>query len=171
MKKDFNYCPNCASKEVVFDQRKLNCPSCDMEYYHNVASATAVILRKDDEILFIVRNREPEKGKLDLPGGFTDPNETAEEACVREIKEELNIDLPKENLTYLISQANTYEYKTIVYKTCDLIFEAKFPDGAVIVKEDEEVADVKWIKLKDIDLLQIGFVSLRKAVEYYLTKN
>lgn len=171
MKKTFNYCPNCASKDISFDYRKLTCNSCEMEYYHNVASATAVILRKEDEILFLVRNREPEKGKLDLPGGFTDPGETAEECCVREIKEELNIDLPHENLTYLMSQANTYEYKTIVYKTCDLIFEAQFPSGAIIEKEDDEVAEIKWINLKDIDLLQIGFVSLRKAVEQYIKQN
>ena len=139
-----------------------------MVYYQNVATATAVILRKDDEILFTVRNREPQKGKLDLPGGFTDPDETAEKSCQRELKEELNLDIPLENFKYLLSQPNNYEYKTIPYKTCDLIYEATFPIGTELVIEEDEIEAVKWIKINEINLNEIGFVSLRKAVEYYI---
>lgn len=166
--KSFNFCPNCASKNISFDFRRFTCNDCEMVYYQNVATATAVILHKDDEILFTVRNREPQKGKLDLPGGFTDPDETAEKSCQRELKEELNLDIPLENFKYLLSQPNNYEYKTIPYKTCDLIYEATFPIGTELVIEEDEIEAVKWIKINEINLNEIGFVSLRKAVEYYI---
>lgn len=166
--KSFNFCPNCASKDITFDFRKFTCTDCDMVYYQNVATATAVILRKGDEILFTVRNREPQKGKLDLPGGFTDPDETAEQSCQRELKEELNLDIPLENLKYLLSQPNNYEYKTIPYKTCDLVYEAIFPEGVNLQIEEDEILEVKWINIKDINLDEIGFVSLRNAVKYYI---
>lgn len=168
MKKSFHYCPNCGSEDITFDFRKFVCHSCEMVYYQNVATATAVILRRNDEILFTVRNKEPEFGKLDLPGGFTDPDETAEQTCQRELKEELGIEIPLENFTYLLSQPNNYEYNTIPYKTCDLIYEAIFPTDKDLVIEEEEIQAVKWMKLNEIDLNQIGFVSLRKAVEYYI---
>lgn len=170
MNKTFNYCPNCASKDIAFDFRKFECHTCGMVYYQNVATATAIILRRNDEILFTVRNREPQKGKLDLPGGFTDPNETAEETCLRELKEELNLDLPKENIRYLLSQPNDYEYKTIPYKTCDLVFEATFPTNAKLQLEEDEIAAIRWVKMKDINLDEIGFVSLRNAVAYYINQ-
>lgn len=166
--KTFKFCPNCASNNINFDFRKFSCNDCNMVYYQNVATATAVILRKEDQILFTVRNREPQKGKLDLPGGFTDPDETAEQSCQRELKEELNLELPLENFKYLLSQPNNYEYKTIPYKTCDLVYEATFPIGTNLVIEEDEIAEIKWIKIAEINLDEIGFVSLRKAVEYYI---
>lgn len=168
MKKSFNYCPNCSSRNITFDFRKFNCNDCKMVYYQNVATATAVILRRNDEILFTVRNKEPEFGKLDLPGGFTDPNESAEETCQRELKEELGIDIDLSNFKYLLSQPNDYEYKTIPYKTCDLIFEVTLSNDVEFKLEEDEIIAVKWIRLNEIDLDKIGFISLRKAVDYYI---
>lgn len=166
--KTFKLCPNCGSKNISFNFRKFDCNDCEMVYYQNVANATAVILRKDDEILFTVRNKEPQKGKLDLPGGFTDPDETAEQSCQREIKEELNLDISIQDFKYICSQPNDYEYKTIPYKTCDLIFEATFPFGTELELEKEEIADVKWIKISEINFDEIGFKSLRNAVKFYV---
>lgn len=166
--KSFHYCPNCRSENISFDYRKFECSDCQMVYYQNVATATAVILRRNDEILFTVRNREPEFGKLDLPGGFTDPDETAEQTCQRELKEELGITIPLSNFKYLMSQPNHYEYKTIPYKTCDLIFEATFPEDESIEIEKDEIQEIRWIKLNEIEINAIGFVSLRKAVAFYI---
>ena len=166
--KTFKFCPNCKSDTIAFDFRKFECYDCNMVYYHNVASATAVILRKGEEILFTVRNREPQKGMLDLPGGFVDPNESAERGCQRELKEELNLDIPLENFNYLLSQPNDYEYKTIPYKTCDLVFEAHFPEEAELEIELDEISSIKWVNINEINLDDIGFLSLRNAVKWYI---
>lgn len=167
MIKSFKYCPNCGNSINQFDFRRMSCSICDLVYYQNVAAAVAVILKKDDKILFTVRNKEPKKGMLDLAGGFTDPDESVERTCQREIQEELGVTIPLENFNYFISRSNDYEYKGIPYKTCDLAFIADFPDEEIIL-EKEEIADVKWISIKDIKLEEIGFDSLRSVVETYI---
>jgi len=166
----FKFCPNCASQNIEFeDNRRFECFDCGMVYFQNVAAAVAVIMERNKEILFTVRNREPKLGMLDLPGGFTDPDENAEETCARELKEELGIDIPPEDFKYFKSQPNNYLYKGIPYKTEDLVFTAKFPENAEFKLEESEIQEIKWIKKSEINLEEIGFDSLRKAVEEYLT--
>ena len=78
--KIFEYCPSCKSSDIEFDDiKQFKCNACSFTYFHNVATAAAVILEYEQKILFIKRAKEPQKGKLDLPGGFIDPNETAED--------------------------------------------------------------------------------------------
>ena len=119
--KMFNYCPSCRSSDIVFDNnKKFICRDCSFTYYHNVAAAVATILQFDNKIVLIKRAKEPAKGKLDLPGGFVDPKESAEDAVIREIKEELQIDIRE--LKYLGSYPNIYKYRDVLYHTCDLFF-------------------------------------------------
>ena len=49
------------------------------------------LILQDNNILLIKKNGGPYDGKLDLPGGTIEFNETPEEALVRELKEEVGI--------------------------------------------------------------------------------
>ena len=54
----------------------------------------AAIIKKDNLYLVAQRNRDKHMGlKWEFPGGKVDPGETLQEALVREIYEELNIDI------------------------------------------------------------------------------
>ena len=165
----FKFCPNCASQNIEFENhRRFECFDCGMVYFQNVAAAVAVIMEKEGKILFTVRNREPKLGMLDLPGGFTDPDESSEETCARELKEELGIEIATESFHYFKSQPNNYLYKGIPYKTEDLVFTAQLPDNAEFKLEESEIQSVKWIEKEKINLEEIGFDSLRNAIEEYL---
>src|SRR5208337_1820480 len=87
----FQYCPRCGKKGFAFDGEKaFNCPVCQFRYYINACSAVAAILVQPDGSIILTRRKfEPRQGFLDLPGGFVDPNERAEDAVRREILEEL----------------------------------------------------------------------------------
>jgi len=50
------------------------------------------IIIKDNKILLIKRRNNPFKNNWALPGGFVEYNEKCEDAVVREIKEETNLD-------------------------------------------------------------------------------
>jgi ADP-ribose pyrophosphatase YjhB (NUDIX family) len=90
--------------------------------YHNCA-AVAVVIRCGDEVFLTKRNQNPKIGKLDLAGGFTDPKESAENTCARELWEELRLEIDTKKLKFLMSLPNVYHYKEIDYNTLDLFFE------------------------------------------------
>ena len=117
MENIFTYCPHCGSKDIEFPNLvRFLCHHCGFVYYHNIAAAVAVIFRREREILFAVRNIDPDKGKLDLPGGFIDPDENAEAAACREVNEELGLEITPSQLKYVTTQPNHYLYKNIPYR-------------------------------------------------------
>ena len=52
-----------------------------------------ILLNNDKKLVLIHRKNPPFQGELALPGGFVDVGETVEHACVREAKEETNINV------------------------------------------------------------------------------
>ena len=165
----FKYCPNCGSQNHTFKNTHLfECKDCDFVYYHNMAAAVMVIIESDGKFLFTVRNNEPAKGKLDFPGGFVDPGETAAEAVIRELKEELNLDLKEEDLEMIDSEANDYEYKNIPYRTLDIIFKTKLPKDTELTIEDSEIQEFMWLSKDEVDVSKIGFKSMLKVVKKHV---
>lgn len=63
------------------------------DYKYPALTADAVIRYKKSNLVLIRRKNPPFKGKLALPGGFVDKRETPEQACIREAKEETNLDI------------------------------------------------------------------------------
>jgi len=161
----FNYCPACRSSDISFgDMKKVSCRDCSFTYYHNVAAAVAVILEYDNKIVLIKRAKEPGKGKLDLPGGFVDPKESAEEAVIREIKEELRIVLKEPR--YLGSYPNIYKYQDVFYNTCDLFFYSKI-DAPPADFDKTEIAELVLINPLEIPDDKIAFESVKMGLNKF----
>lgn len=170
---NFNFCPNCGKSSIKYlDNKKWFCVDCGFDLYNNVASAVGVILiDKDGFILFEKRAKDPRKGFLALPGGFCDQDENAENAVIRECIEETGI--KPENVKYLCSFPNDYEYKTIKYKTCDLFFTAKIDlsfKESKLLKQETEVINFEFCKvcsIKDIESLPLAFNSAKEALTFW----
>jgi NAD+ diphosphatase len=167
----FTFCPNCKSENITFEKLvKFHCKDCDFQYYHNIAAAVAVVFTFEDKILFSVRKVNPDKGKLDLPGGFIDPSENAEQAVCREIKEELGLYLDITQLKYITTAPNNYLYKNVPYRTMDIFYEVALKSDQVAVAAEDEIESLIWIKKSKIELNEIGFVSIRKVInKFYLS--
>lgn len=164
----FRYCPRCAAPDPQFlEGKKILCPSCGFQIYHNTAAAVAVLIRRDESYVFLRRARDPGIGLLDLPGGFVDPGESAEEACRREVREEIGAEL--EGLRLLTSAPNTYPYKGIAYNTCDLLFLADCHTRNFRRQEDE-VREILLLRPEKVPLEELAFDSIRNMLAPLLPK-
>ncbi|WP_236688001.1 NUDIX hydrolase [Photobacterium angustum] len=163
------FCPQCGKSSLTRSSNKqFTCSECDFTYFHNPAAAVMVALSYEDELLVAIRGRNPGLGLWDLPGGFVDPNESLEQAVIREIQEELNLTLT--DFTYQGSFSNTYCYKNIEYKTCDTFFSHQLLDKPTLIAQDD-VADLLWVKKQDIKLENFAFPSTQRAVELWLNNH
>ena len=166
----FTHCPICGSKQFEINgERSRHCSDCGFTYYANASAATAAIITNSKgEILLATRAFEPVKGKLDLPGGFVDMNETAEEALIRELKEELNIDVC--NPQYLFSLPNEYNFSGLTIHTLDMFFKIEIDDD-IRIKTDDDVASAQFYDLKLVNIEDIGLNSIKKAINKLKTQN
>ncbi|MEM3743987.1 MAG: NUDIX hydrolase, partial [Candidatus Methanomethyliaceae archaeon] len=63
------------------------------EYPERPLVGVGVILIRDRQILLVKRGHEPNKGLWSIPGGLIKLGETAEEAAIREVKEETGLEV------------------------------------------------------------------------------
>lgn len=168
----FNFCPECGSKKIqtLLNGRQWFCPDCGLELFNNIASAVGVILENEKhEILFERRAKEPRKNFLAFPGGFCEPDEEPEKSVMRECSEEIGV-VP-EKIKFVGAFPNTYVYKKIIYKTCDMFYSASLPSGFEFKTQKSEVISLEWVKvesLADIEKIPLAFESAKKALLKYL---
>jgi NADH pyrophosphatase NudC (nudix superfamily) len=167
--KVLKYCPSCGSGLFKADSAKsFKCESCGFKFFINSAAAVAAVIENEEgRILLTVRGVEPAIGTLDLPGGFVDPMESAEEALKRELKEELNLEIT--GLNYLVSYFNEYIYNDYSVFTTDLGYACKVKSFDNI-KVDDDIADFQFFSPKDIDFNKISSNSIKKILKFYLSE-
>lgn len=105
----------------------------------------ALIYLKDKKILSTVSKG---KDKYYLPGGKRELNENDAETLIREIKEELTVDIIPNTITYygtFKAQAHGKAEGITVKMSC---YKAEF-EG--LLKEDSEISEIVWLTYNDID--------------------
>lgn len=96
-----------------------------------------------------------------MPGGFVDLNETGEEAVIREVKEETNLDVT--DTQYLFSIPNIYVYSGFEVHTLDLVYLCKVDDISGLRAEDD-VANLQFINIKDLNSDLFGLHSVKEVI-------
>lgn len=160
----FKFCPKCGSVGFVEnDPRSKCCKNCGFTFYLNAATAvSALILNEKGEMLMCRRAFEPYKGTLDMPGGFAEFDETAEEALKREVREEVCAEVVE--MQYFMSAPNQYPYSDMVVRTLDLAFFCKVKtfDG---LKACDDASEILFLPLAELDISAIHLKSLRLFAE------
>jgi len=163
----FRYCPKCGSEYFEINNFKSkHCSNCGFTYYQNPSSATAAfILNSEGKLLVVRRGKEPAKGTLDLPGGFVDNAESAEQGIIREIKEETGLDISQ--VEYLYSIPNVYPYSGMKINTLDMFFLCHAGENAQVQAADD-AAECMWLPLREVYVERFGLRSIREAVHRFL---
>lgn len=108
------------------------------------APCAAVVIVRDGQILLGKRAKEPYAGWWEVPGGFVERGEHPAEAAVREVQEELGVNV---DLTGLVG---IYLETTAAGETLQVtVYEGTTPDE-VAIPDHEEMADWAWFVPEDI---------------------
>ncbi|MFR9620892.1 MAG: NUDIX domain-containing protein [Rikenellaceae bacterium] len=162
----FHHCPKCGGEFVDNNVKSKRCAACGFVYYFNPSAATVAIIRNDEgAILVTTRAHAPAAGSFDLPGGFVDSFESAEESICREVGEECNLEVF--DTRYLFSLPNLYRYSDFDVHTLDMFFECRV-SGLDCLRAADDVAALQFISPADIDLSLFGLVSVREGLGRYL---
>ena len=155
----FQYCPLCGSELKIKKEEgrdRLFCPRCNWIKYENpLPSAAALVRNNDGEILLVRRGVEPGKGQWALPSGFVEIEETPEEACLRELKEETGLE------GEILRLIGVYTQKSRVYKKVLIIGYEVEAQGTLTPGSDSLSA--KFFSLAEIP--EIAFSSHRAIIK------
>ncbi|MBR0272968.1 MAG: NUDIX domain-containing protein [Bacteroidaceae bacterium] len=175
----FQFCPKCGSPHFVeHNGKSKHCEDCGFTYYINPSAATVALiertrptdqslLNRQIEWLCVRRAKEPAKGTLDLPGGFSDLYETSEEGVIREVKEETNLDV--ERTEFLFSIPNQYVYSGFTVHTMDMFYRCVVSDTSG-ARAADDASELLWLRPEDIRPEDFGLLSIRKGVSLLLER-
>lgn len=157
------YCSKCGSKNTSYrPNNSLYCFDCHFQSFINEVSAVACVIQNSNgAILLTERKNAPQAGKYDLPGGFVDLGEKAEEAVCRELNEELSITVT--DIQYISSYPNEYIYSGITVYTLDLCFLCKI-DSFENLQAKDDVQSFQFCSIENINLEDIAFNSVRNIL-------
>lgn len=172
----FVFCPVCGSRHWVEHNVKSKCcGDCGFVYYANPCSATVAFMVRPShgagselEMLVVRRAKEPAKGTLDLPGGFVDMYETAEEGMRREIMEETGLQV--DTVSYQFSIPNLYLYSGMTIHTLDMFYLVNMAPDAV-ARAADDAAECMWLPLSQVRPEEFGLQSIGQGVTRFLQEN
>ncbi len=129
------YCPNCGARtEVVEAGLSRLCPRCGRSHFPRTDPVVIMVVQHDDQLLLGRRLGWP-AGRYSLLAGFVAAGETPEEAVVREVREEADIET--DHPRYVAAQPWPFPASLM------LGFASVSPGGEPHA-DDGEMADVRW---------------------------
>lgn len=166
----FHFCPICGSDSFCQDSEKsLRCSDCGFELFLNPAAATvAVIIDNDGRLLVVRRRRDPARGTLDLPGGFCDVGESADDGVRREVMEETGLNVG--NVEFLFSRPNSYRYSGIDIPTTDMFFLCHVT-STVEPHAMDDAEEVIWMPIDKLNPADFGLNSIREGIRRIIQEN
>lgn len=162
----FKFCSNCGGNDwIAHSVREFQCGPCGHRHFiTSIPAAVALLLDAQDRILIIRRAHEPGLGRLGLPGGVIEPEETGEMAAARETQEEVGLALPASAFTYLASLNNRYLFQGYEWPTIDLCYVARVESFNAVVMQPAEVMETLVCALADVPLADFAFESNAEAI-------
>ena len=135
------YCSICGSKNTFnLAEGAFECSCNQLPKYPTISPCIITLIHDDDKIL-LGRSKYFPQNMYSTLAGFIEAGESAEEALVREVKEEVNVAVS--NITYHSSQSWPFPSQLMLGYMCKY-------DAGKIVLNDAELEDAKWFSIDDL---------------------
>ncbi|MFZ2853617.1 MAG: NAD(+) diphosphatase [Rhodocyclaceae bacterium] len=155
-RKHHRFCGQCAAATVVKPgELAMQCPSCQLIVYPRISPAVMVLVRDGDKLL-LARSAHFKPGVFSALAGFVEPGETLEECAIREVREEVGIEIA--NLRYFHSQSWPFPNSLMVAFFADYA-------GGTIQPDPNEIEAAAWFSLDALPLLPEPISISRRLID------
>lgn len=154
--KNHRYCGRCGELTTIkTGEFAMLCSACNLLAYPRISPAVMVLISRDDELL-LARSHHFKPGVFSALAGFVEAGETLEQCAVREVREEVGIEIT--NLRYFGSQSWPFPDSLMV------AFFADYADG--IIKADQsEIEAAEWFLRSALPTLPEPLSIARQLIE------
>lgn len=130
------YCGKCGTPtRIKIDERAIICPVCNTVFYPKISPAVIVAITCRDKIL-LAHNANFPGHWYSLVAGYADVGESLEETLIREVKEEVGLDI--RNIRYYKSQPWPLSGSLMIG------FVAEADDTQAVIIDNKEIAEAGW---------------------------
>lgn len=141
-KQQHRFCGQCGRPSTrVSSEFAMQCEPCRLRFYPRISPCIIVLITRGREVLLAQGEKHREQGWYSTLAGFIESGESAEQAVIREVKEEVNVDV--KNIQYLNSQAWPFPNQLM------LGFHAEYAGGDIIPAAGE-IADAQWFSIDEL---------------------
>ena len=133
---EHRFCSRCGTKSTFQkSERAIRCPACDLTVYPKISPAVIVAITCNDKIL-LAKGTHYRFNFYSLVAGYADIGESLEQTVIREVKEEVGIEIT--NLRYYGSQPWPFSSSMMVG------YFAEADDQQPIIVDPKELYDAQW---------------------------
>ena len=153
--RNHRFCGRCATPtEVSPGERSRRCPNCGLQAFPRLAPAVIALVEDDAGRVLLARNAHWPAAMFSCLAGFVEPGESAEAAVVREVREEVGVEVG--DLRWFASQPWPFPHSLM------LGFHARYLSGEVVV-DGEEISEAAWFEPSDLPELP-GPISIARRL-------
>jgi NAD+ diphosphatase len=142
------------------NERAMKCPSCSLLAFPRLAPAMITLVTRGDEALLArgVQFRGPMYSCL---AGFVEPGESLEGAVVREVREEVGVEVT--NVRYQGSQPWPFPHSLMVG------FRAEWAGGDIVC-DPTEILDAQWYRRDELPNIPPSISIARKLIDAWIAE-
>jgi NAD+ diphosphatase len=155
------FCSRCGIPlRTMTTERAKECPHCGLLHFARLSPAIIVLVARGRELL-LARSRHFLPGMYSVLAGFVEPGESLEEAVVREVKEEVGLEI--KDIRYFGSQNWPFPHSLMIG------FTATYAGGEISL-DDGEIEDAGWFTVNDLPPIPGKISIARKLIDWFVEK-
>jgi NAD+ diphosphatase len=159
--REHRFCGSCGQAMTqIHWERAMYCKPCDLRSYPRISPSMIVLVTRGDEIL-LARSPRFVTGVYSTLAGFAEPGESAEDCLVREVREEVAVEV--KNIQYVGSQCWPFPHSMM------LGFHAEYAGGEIVMQPDE-IEDAQWFNVHALPPLPAGRSIARHLIDLYVAR-
>jgi NAD+ diphosphatase len=155
------YCGRCgAGTERKPDELARVCPRCGLQQFPRISPAVIVRVERGEELL-LARSPHFAPGVYSTLAGFVEPGESLEDTVIREIREEVGIEVT--NVRYFGSQPWPFPNSLMIGFVADWA-------GGEIRPQEGEIEDAGWFTVDSLPGLPSRFSIARALLDDFIER-